>query len=265
MSSRPPAMPSTFPANGSWCDQFPPLASNVPFQPLVSYPQATGHGSSAASHTTNTGAFSLLQQHTPPMNTLSDCNFGIYGFHNQPNSTYPQPSLSPISSDHNQVGMLFGYPLSSTGNQTSPMPFPIFRQHNIAGIPLAAGGLSYGSTIHHSNNTSPSIVNQPFPVMIANPSAPQQNPILQPYPNQPVMNVGMACSLRPPNVITAKESSPFRDAGLFTGQLPEPYREFSTDSVLPVSPNITSSGQRYENPPCNNFSLDGAAGKKNSC
>lgn len=256
MSSRPLAIPNAFSANGSWCDPFPALASNVPLQPLVSYPQATSHGLSSAPNTANTGSF-------PPMNTLSDCNFGIYGFHNQPNSAYPQSHMPPISPNHNQVGMLLGYPLSSTGSQFPPIPFSIFREPNFPGIPLATGGLLNASTIHHGNNASANIINRPSPAVITNPSGPHQNPVLQPYSNPPVMNMSMTGSLRPPNAITAGESSPFHDTSLFTGQLPEPYGGFSTESVPPEPQNIMGAGQLYEHHPCdNNFGLDGATGKK---
>jgi hypothetical protein len=264
MSSRPLTTPSTFSANGSLFDSFPPLTSNAPLQPLVPYTQAPGHSSSAASQTANSGTFPLLRQHAHPTNTLSGYNFGIYGFQNQPNSAYPQSAVSPISSDHSQVGMLFGYPmspLSSTGSQTLPMQLSMFREPNFPGIQLAPGGLLYASAGNHGNNASANIINRPSPAMITDPSDPQQNPVLHPYSNQPVMNVGIAGSFKPPNATTVRGSSSFHDPSLFTGQLPESYGGFSTESVPPVHQTITDAGERYEPPPCNNFGLDGATGK----
>src|SRR5947207_4346556 len=138
----------------------------------------------------------------------------------------------------------------------------MFRDPNFPRIPLATGGLPlYPSAIHHGNNTSANIINRPSPAVITNPSGLQQNPVLHPYSSPPVMNVGMACGLRPANATTARESPPFHDASLFTGQLPESCGGFST----PVPQNTSGAGQRYETPSCNNFGLDGATGKNNPC
>jgi hypothetical protein len=141
------------------------------------------------------------------------------------------------------------------------MQLSMFREPNFPGIPLAPGGLLYASAVNHGNNASVNIINRPSPAMITDPSAPQQNPVLHPYSNQPVMNVGIAGSFRPPNATMVRGSSSFRDASLFAGQLPESYGGFSTESVPPVPQNIKDADERYEPPPCNNFGFDGATGK----
>jgi len=160
--------------------------------------------------------------------------------------------------------MILGYPmnpLSSTGSQALPMQFSMFREPNVQGIPLAAGGLLYASAVNHGNNASANMINRPGPAMITDPNGLQQNPVLHPYSNPPVINVGITGSSRQPNATTAMGSSPFRDDSLFASQLPESYGGFSTESVPSVPQNITDAGQRYEPPPCNNFSFDGTAGK----
>ena len=251
MSSVPLTTPSTFPANGSWYDPFSSFISNIPLQPLLSYTQATGHSSSATPHTANTGVFPLLQQHAPPTNTLSGSNFAIYGFPNQPNSVYPESTVSPISPNHNQIGAFLGYPVSpssSTGNQALPTSFSMFHESNFSGIPLAGSAALYVSTANHGNNVSADAINRPRPAVISDPSGLRQNPVLHPYLNPPAMNVGAAETLRPSTATTARASSPFHNTGLFTGQLPDSCRVLSAESIHPVAQNISGASQRHEHP-----------------